>query len=365
MTFGLKLFGANNSLPISSFAKTMVFRGKGFRLFGANSTFYPADTIGTDSFVNGQYQSPGYTVSYAPGAAGKLRHYARDGFSGNLTNWFDGVAIRNIVVMTYQLESQGLDQPTVFINSTNPDVTGSIQTISLSFTFGGYSVWRARVNVGFPVGLSDAEIGSSLTLYCFSPITEFDIQSGYGLRTFTANGELAYSSELRPLRAKDYVTITGSSTPANLADLIYAREFCQNPEKSVFSMTKPAFMNVDFARYGWSDTPYTPYWPYLFTYTNNTYIYWRYCVVYDFATTGVTVKNGELSFNLSAINAKIEPFDITVLPPNRFWKNQADTSALKWFELWPPASSRSAQYITYKHEMFPCTIPIIDGADYD
>lgn len=363
MTFGLKLSGLNNSLPISSFAKALIFRGKAARVTGPGMTFYPADAVGTDSFVNGQYQSSGYTVSYAPGVAGRIRHFSRNGFNGGLSTAFDGAAIRNIVVLTYEVVCP--DLPTVFINSTNQDVTGSIQTISLFASAGAASVWRMRVNVGFPVGLSEVAIQAALTLYCFSPIVAADLQDGYGLRTFTASGELAYSSELRPLRAKDYVTITGSSTPADLANLIYAREFCPTPEKSVFSMAKPAFMNVDFARYGWSETPYIPYWPYVYTFTNNIYIFWRYCVVYDFATTGVTVKNGELSFNLSAIDAKIEPFDITVLPPNKFWKNQADTSSLKSFEVWPPTSSRQAQYITYKHEMFPCTIPIIDGADYD
>lgn len=260
-------------------------------------------------------------------------------------SWVSATVTKNIGVFTYRIICYNL--PTVFISTSTYNTKATVSSIVQNGTSGGVPVWDIKVSVAFVVGTAEATFLSHLTFYCFSEIHSSDATEGYGIRCYDASGNITYSSDKKPLRIKDYVTITASSNPSNISDLIYSRTFCPNPEQSVFSLAKPAFMNVDFGRYTWWQYV-TNDWNY---YTWVGYAAYTHCRLWfrnEILTAGVSVNasNTDLDFSLQVYDGKFEIETYSI-----------DTSTTPA----PPGTN----YIASKTENFSITIPILNGADYD
>lgn len=370
MTYGIKIRGLNNSIPISSFGASLIFRGKAQRVTGTGMTYYPADQFPLCTAVEAFYDTYSYqvrrfsgtTYSYyqgsVPAAPGKVV------LIGAALNTAIGTSIangeraeatyqRNVAIFTYKIVAPTM--PIVFFHTSSSDTRATVVSVTPNGTEGGAPVWYIKVSIGFLAGTAEATFASHLTLYCFSKVVNSDFSASFGVRTFDAHGNPAYSSELKPLRAKDYVTLTATDTPTNISNMIITREFCPTPEISMFSMSKPSFQNIDFARYGSRVIGNNVFG---FNYLSiglgyiggrNRYLNFLMHLESHIAAGGVNIKNGELNFGLTVVDAEWVPFDFTI-------------SASQPMR---PSQSLPSQYISYKRELFPCTIPVIDGAEYD
>ena len=356
MGYGIKLYGLNNSLPISSLAPTMVFRGKATRI---GTVYYPANDPGTAlQYTVGQ---PGeyYLSEASSGTAGysfvwtPLQNIYYGGgscYSGAGINypiaW--GNVSKDIAIATYTITCP--DSPLVFICATDRRCKGSVLSVVQNGTSGGVPVWNISTSVTFAVGMSEADIFSGVTLYCFSKIISSDNLGGYGIAAYDANGNLTYCSDKKILRIKDYVTISGATNPTNIADMIYDTALCPNPETRVYSLAKPSFMNMDFARYNWRQ--FVVSW---YKNIGNQCAYahrFRLYLDNQIITSGANVNqaNNEIVFGLSVAKAKFyfEYYDF--IQSNNAYYNRA------------PDGTTS---ITSRSEVFTYTVPIIEGADYD
>jgi hypothetical protein len=374
MTHGIKLTGLNNSLTVSSDSKSLIFRGKAVRRTNAGDTFYPADsTFNNADFL--QQQKPNYfcggdpcqeySINYNYGTSvGNFKTYfSQDQYSGcsptrNVSN-IGGTftPTRDIVNLTYTINSPTL--PIVFCYSSSSDTTACVLGIANGGTSGGVTNWILKINATFLPGTAEATVAGRLTFYCFSEISSLDDTSGYGMRIYNSNSQLTFSSEKKPLVLQDYVTLTESDNPVDLADIIYTKVYCPNPKKSMFLLSKPAFMNLDFARYGNSQYAYGYRAGRAATSSAGTSVYFgqhRIRIRSHLASTGINIKNGDINISLSTIDAEPIIYDATsclVLP----------SSATNGYI--PFGGSLPEKFIEYKKELFPFTIPVIEGADYD
>ena len=78
MTHGIKLRGINNSLPVSSFGASLIFRGKAQRRNNAGDTFYPADAVFNDMSVRAFFRTCSFDVIRPSGVAGVTRHFKEE-----------------------------------------------------------------------------------------------------------------------------------------------------------------------------------------------------------------------------------------------------------------------------------------------
>jgi hypothetical protein len=344
MTFGIAALGLNNSLPISTFSKALVFRGKATRVSGAGLSYYPADVAGIDTMVTTYFGGPNegqFQVEEIAGIVGFVRGIGRTisifGGGTQVREVFRASVTRDIGVFTYNVVCYG--KPVLFVNSTSPSTKAGVLSVAQVGVVSGVPLWDIKLSVSFSLGTAESVFLSHITVYCFSATHSTDSVGGYGIQAFMEDGSLAYTSTSLTLVVVDYVSLTASTTPDNIADIIYTRNFSPEPMVSMFDIAKPGFMNIDFARYTWRQ--------YATSFRHNSggqdfYTWWW--VDSKIINTGVSVANGELDFSLSVVDARATP---QVFSRTSFSQ--------------PPYT----QKIMAKSEVFPAIIPVIDCAMYD
>jgi hypothetical protein len=310
MSFGLTALGKNNSISLSSEVPALVFVGKASRVTGTGLTFFPFD-------------------------AGATSHSCFSGGCGGLSITLR--APNDNGVFTYSIASAG--EPIVFISTTNFDVTATV--IGLAATgqtnSAGLPIWYIKLCVSYPLGLRENAL-PFLDVYCFDRIPN-TTQTGNGLTVFDSTGRLTFSSSFNPLRVKDIVQFTASTSPTNLADIIYTRSTLADPVQSVFAVPKPAFLNLDWGRYIVSSR--------LAYNTCTTQVCDPFCrcircgTVFagwrqTFITGGLRLDNARENVVVSLVSQSLDSFS---------------------------CSSSATGYT--KRERFPISIPVINGADYD
>jgi hypothetical protein len=361
MTYGIKLKGLNNSLPISSFSPTMIFRGKAI-LNG--SGFYPSDvngiitTLVTVNPRTGGNPPISHSITYAssnqPGYYEARHNYTGGSWagatcisSGNIL-LASGTIKKDIVIFDFRIECP--TEPLVFLSSSIASTKASVLGLTNVGSNGVNIIWNIKLNVSFVLGTPESTILSQIGVYCFSEVHPSDFSSNFGIRTYDNNGDICFTSEKKILKIKDYVEVTASSNPPNLADIIFSRNFAPNPEISMFSLNKPGFMNIDFARYGSREYVTKS----LSGITGGGCNYrWplRVYINYDLITSGVNKNNSnsDLDYSLSVIKGL---FEIELLSSN----------PVRFDQFSIPDGVNS---ISYKNEIFPTIIPVIDCTEYD
>lgn len=358
--YGVKLKGRNTSIPVSSLSKSLIFRGKAVQSGGG---LYSANSPGTVATMNVQYFTgatwgPDYTGSGSNER--RITYWYRGSASGDgqdLGSTRGAYLTADSGFFNYYINCP--TRPVVFYHTSNANTkacTKSIQEVSPG-------TWLIVACISFPVGEGEGSFLPRITLYCFSEIVAADLTDTYGMRAFNASGQPTFSSEKKILRIKDYVKLTGSSTPAWIGDLIYTRSFAPNPEQSVFTIPKPAFQNVDFARYtirqfqsGFISLPFGSGWMDRLRFTSGglTYQhrYWAYLDM-QVVSSGVCRNNAgnELEFGLNVVEG--------------YWTTQYYDTIQTSASFPPPIPGDTPNVILAKYEGFPVTIPIINAAEYD
>lgn len=355
MSTGLLFTGFRGASALSSDYSNLFFRGKATRITGTGLTFYPADVVG----VKKRYQfppTPTLTVTDDT-VAGRYTVEAQRSGCVKLSS-ATATLVKDNGVFTYTITSPF--EPQVFLNTVTPGIVGTVLGIRNSGDLGvnSWPVWRISVLIAFPAGTAEAAILAAISLYCFSKIHSADSAGDHGLATYNAAGQLGYSSNLQPLKIKDFVRITSSNNPSNLSGLIFTRNFSDNPVQSVFSVTKPGFLNVDFARYETKEYPATEErlnnshyddWVNRNSDCSATHALFRWIKI-KYITGGVSINaaGNELNFSLVAYE-----YDLDL----DYYLNVSHID-------FPPGPFGGNQDIT-KTENFPITIPIISCAEYD
>lgn len=359
MTYGLALHGHDTSTPVTALSSSLIFRGKAALIAQPGGYgYYPADAVGKDITIkfyapNTNYRIDSQVNNTLPGtyrgyAIGNTINYGGGSCSAGQTAYLRASVTlqKTIGIFTYSIIAPTL--PTVFCYSSSPSTKVSLRGIVQNGThYDGDPIWEIKVSIGFPLGTAESTFLSHVTLYCFSKIVAADFSSNFGIRTYDANGNPTFSADKKVLNIRDYVTITQSTRPANLGDMIYTRTFAPNPQKSVFQLSKPAFLNIDFGRYEWNQFVYAGYSPF----GNGCYYHHQYRFIFNqrFITAGVNVNAAktDLEFGLQAISGSLM-FQYVGWAGNR-----------------PGAPASIPNYLGIIYENFPITIPIIEGADYD
>jgi hypothetical protein len=310
MSFGISALGKSSSIALSSEVPAFVFVGKATRITGTGLTFFPFDT-GSSSFT-----------CFSGGCGGLSITLRSPDDTG---------------VYTYSIASAG--EPIVFISTTNFDVTATIIGLAPTGTTNGAGlpIWYLRVLISYPLGLRDGAL-PFIDVYCFDRIPNTP-QSGNGIAVYDGGGVLTFSSSFNPLRVKDIVQFTSTTTPANLADIVINKTTLADPVQSVFDVPKPAFLNIDWGRY-----------------IVTTRVFYNTCVAQvcdpfcrciqcgtvaasfqqTFVTGGVRLNTTRTDLVISLVSQSLDSFTCSGAP---------------------------AGYV--KRERLPISIPVINGADYD
>jgi hypothetical protein len=317
MSFGLKTSGFDQSLSVSSEIATMVFMGKATRVTGTGLTYFGADQGATSLTCSGMGVCGGGSVTIS------------------LTPSNDNG------VFTYSIASP--NKPAVFINSTNVSIFGTVFGIANSGTTGanGWPLWYIKVCVSYPTGLRENAL-PSVSVYCFDRIPNV-APAGYGLALYNASGDLTFSSAYKPLKVKDILLISSSNTPASLGNIIYNKSYLTNPVTPALSITKPAFLNVEWGRYQ------------VFTGGGGVNVCTQFTQI-GFSITcvqcGINYANWNQTFLTGGINVNATQTDIVV---NLIGQIPGAITC---------GNSGIPNYYI-KNEALPVYIPVINGGDYD
>lgn len=361
MSYGLNCFGNNDSILFSTLAPVLFFRGKGVRKTGSGLTYYPADEPGHRLSWNDGAVFFNITVDDFGGSPGvsQVTKVSSGGsfeggscLGGGSSTGPTATLQRTVVYTTWSITAP--TKPIVFINTLNNAIKSSVVGIVQNGGVYPNLLWDVLLVTGFPLGTSEATIVAATSIYAFSePVVE-DLSEDYGIRVFDANGDPTFSVDRKTLVIKDFVTITGSTTPANIANIIYSRTFAPNPTESVFDIAKPGFLNVDFARYSWRQYVTNNIQRPTFTVDSsfgNQCGYFHVANLFvdqEFITAGVSKNNANNDLDFSLVSVR-----------NR-WSVE-----YQGYLFQNGSASGGSNSILSKNENFPITIPIINCADYD
>lgn len=246
MAFGVVSKGYNGFLGLNSDWPSLVFIGK-------------ATWTGQDSVFPADHQSFRWTRNFGPfqpstsegpiAGTGQKQFYARAETLNCGDILLTATTPNDNGIFQYEVFSP--QYPHIFCNSTLFAVTASILGVRNTgiLNSDGWPKWIITVTISYPSGLRTGAV-QFVSLYCFS--ATYDTPSpGAGIRTFRADSSLAFNSDLNPLRVKNLLTITSSSLPdpSDLASIIFNDSLLDNPPVPTTSLVKPAFLNVDWARY--------------------------------------------------------------------------------------------------------------------
>ena len=346
MSFGINLGGRNNSLVATTNGKNFTFRG----LATYQSVSLPVNALnGVDNYVvfqgrfPSQNEAPPYLMGPFANGTATSRFIQREVRPSGLVDTVRATisAQNTLSVLLYTIVAPG--EPVVFINTNTVSTKCVVSSIRQNGTSAGVPIWEIQVSVGFLVGTSTATIVSQLSLYCFSEFFASEGATGHGLNIYTGTTELAFSSNARALTIQDFVEVTSSSSPVNIADMIYTRNFSANPSTPTLSISKPGFLNTDFARYHWRQQ--VSNFDFFYGFPNRQFLV-NVRADQRIISSGVARSVADLDFGLSVFDAELTgtvtqiPFTFT-LPP------------------------LPANFIISKSESFPVKIPVINCSDYD
>jgi len=351
--FGFKALGHNNRPLLFGDGSTLAFRGKAS--FVAGSAFYPADAPGNQNHFRVWFRTTSWDTYHTFNSSNL--HEARVVQVGTATGTTNTVMVsgrqqKNIGVFTYRIVCH--NTPVVFFHTTNHLTKGTLLSIIQNGTSNGASVWDLKVMVTFPLGEAESVFLPRLTLYCFSEFHVSDLQ-GHGIAIYRSNGSVAYSSSIKVLEIENYVQIASSHIPNTLSNITYNLSFSPDAKQNIFSMSKPGFMNIDFARYKFAEfVPFGLYWTVPVAYLG----FWdgRHHGYSFHIFSDSEVINGGFAVNGSNLD-----FSLSVIDVNFSFRNIAYTHDTAHS---PPPPSIT-YILDYKREIFPTVIPVIDCTLYD
>jgi hypothetical protein len=337
MAYGLETYGHNGSLSFNTDWPSLQYFGKATRVTGTGLTFFNNDS----GSLRKRTYIPGGTYNQLTSIAGTgVREIVAQGWCGSGTVGF--TIPNDNGIYTYSIACP--ESPQVFVYTSNQDVAATILSIINSgTTSNGMIVWYIKIIVCYPVGMRDTAL-PYLTFYCFSKIKN-DISTEYGINTFDSSSRLTYSSSVKTLRVKDMVTITSTSlpTPSNLGSLIINDTTSASPVVAWNVMSKPSFLNIDWARYLWQQSFYMGNIAYGWDSTYGSCE--DYGPMYGYIKQGYLVGGVRANTGRSARIYSLAGIDLVD------WGTTQRTDV-----------GTSVQKI---EAQFPVYLPIIDGADYD
>jgi hypothetical protein len=337
MSFGLEVKGHNNSLLFSSGWSSLAFVGKA-AWTGANS-FFPAD-----------HQSYQWRRNFGPFGAGifnapisgtgvkQFFAHAETFNCGYITVTFNTPDDNGC--FEYEVYSPGY--PTIFVNTTNTNVSAIVLGVYKTgvTNASGWYKWIIKLGVGYPSGLRSSAL-TYLSLYCFSNM--YDTVGSYGLKVWNENSNIVFNSEVKPVKVQDIVTITSTtlSNPSDLSTLVFNKTTLANPKTSVYSVPKPAFLNLDWARYNVDNNQYAGVLNRLAGPPTQCVFLTQVGISYSqkFLAGGLRVNSAGSDLILGLFGLDITDGVIT-------------------------ASTSNTDTVT-KTELLPINIPVINGSDYD
>jgi hypothetical protein len=337
MAYGLETYGHNGSLSFNTDWPSLQYFGKATRVTGTGLTFFNNDS----GSLRKRTYIPGNTYNQLTSIAGTgVRQIVAQGWCGNATV---NLTIPNDNgVYTYSIACP--ESPQVFTYTSNQDISATIlSVVNSGTTSAGMIVWYIKIIVNYPVGMRDAAL-PYLTFYCFSKIKN-EPATDYGINTFNSSGILTYSSSVKTLRVKDMVTIASTTltNPANLGSLLINDTTEANPVVPWNLMSKPTFLNIDWARYLWQQSFYMGNIAYGYDTTYGECE--NYGPMYCYFKQGFLVGGVRPNTSRTARLYGLSGIDVTE------WGTTQTTDV-----------GTSVQKI---EAQFPVYIPVIDGADYD
>jgi len=244
MGFGIVARGHNNFIGINSDWEGLVYIGKATY---ASVVYYPNSAGSYQWFRNFGPYLPS-TSEGAIGGTGNRQFYIR-------AETLDcGYIVADLAIpddngyFNYTIDSP--DYPHVFCYTSDSTVCAGILNISNTGSTGvnGWPTWLIKVSVNYPAGMRATAL-SYITMYCFSKV--YDTSPAHGLKVSDAAGNIVFTSDLKPIKIHDMVTITSTTmTTANdLSTLVMSDSTMTTPVTPLLTIPKPAFMNIDWARY--------------------------------------------------------------------------------------------------------------------
>lgn len=340
MSYGISMSGVNGSLGINSDWASLVFVGKAEWLGAATSLF---------SVDHGSYQ---YTRNFGPylpstseGAiAGtgviQLNAIAETPYCGAIVGTLSTPDDNGL----FQYTVAALTTPVVFVNTSRYDVTGTVVGMrkATSPNLDGTYQWAIIMSISYPSGMRNSA-PAYLSVYCFSKPQE--TVDDFGVRVYRADGTLAFNSEYHPLGITHQIEIASTTiTGNNLATLDVSETVTSFRSGVLISgLIKPAFMNVDWARYSLQKTQSMGLLTRLVAYGGGL----TACepLVYPAAVYNQTFVMGGIRLDLGGALL----YSLTGL--------KAENVSI--------GSSASDSTVITKREILPTIIPVIDGADYE
>ncbi len=334
--YGIKVTGFNQNLCISSNEKSLIYAGKPTFV----SAYYPYDDPGV-KFIR---QRNGGTWEEAVGSPRREIWVYSDFYSCVNKGWNRDLT-DTIGFFTYHIYSKV--EPLVFIYSQSGvaatvigiEATGSTDPVT------GFNQWAIKVAVGYPAGVRSGAL-SDMDLYCFDEVNTESLDSDtWGIELYKS-GEVTFSTRAKPLVIKEIVEVSSLTTALEMTTTTLERS-----KSDLGSLSKQAFLSVDFARY---DHYYTDGAQQIGT--RESYLVWTgtgYIVKYKcgnkinyWPSWKVYGLFGGLTYNDTTQDIDAGAFEMDVISMD------AVTSA--------PASG-----ITDVYHSLPAYIPVIDGANYD
>lgn len=342
MAYGIVSKGHNGFLGINSDWPSLVFVGKA--TWTGTGSVFPADHQSYQWVRNfGPYQ-PGSSEGPISGT-GVKQFYVRaetlncGSYTATLTTPNDNGIFQYVV--------DAPNYPHIFCSTSRVDVTISVLGIRNTGQTGanGWPRWAITASIVYPTGMRATAV-QYVTMYCFSN-TYSTSESSVGVRAFNADSVLVFNSELNPIRIKNMLTITSTTlpNPSDLSSLLINDTPMDNPVAQLSEIVKPAFLNVDWARYVVSKVQALGK---LFR-----LVYYPIAGVYvcELLTTPA------ISYSQTFISAGVRlAADKTSRVYSLHGLDAANGSII--------VSSTSSTSIS-KLESLPVYIPIIDGAEYD
>ena len=232
MGYGLITTGYNNFVLISSEEKSLTFGNKAYRKAG---DYYIQDLAGGYKvFNNTDYNSSGSHTT------GVYQLYCRGEVNGCAAHSANVTLPDETGFWTYQVDN--LDSyPTIFINTTNINTAATVIGVKRIGTTKSYEF---KVLVSFSSGRrSSAE--AEVNIYCFHAKATSS-SSGFGLNMYNSAGEPTFNVNDKLLVIGDILTVTaiGGTKEAPTE----TSSFLASPPTAATSMSKPAFLSMDWAR---------------------------------------------------------------------------------------------------------------------
>ena len=343
MGFGIVARGHNNFIGINSDWEGLVYIGKATY---ASVAYYPNSA--------GSYQWYSQFLAAWSGGGANTSEGAIAGtgirrFWAQHENTQCGYYVADLTIpddngyFDYTIDSP--DYPHVFCYTSDSTVCAGILSVINTGSTGanGWPTWLIKVSVNYPAGMRATAL-SYITMYCFSKV--YDTSPAHGLKVSDAAGNVVFTSDLKPIKIHDMVTInsTTMTTANDLSTLVMNDSTMATPVTPLLAIPKPAFMNIDWARYVQAKSVYLgPL---------------RRRVAYINGTLGCEdLRNATINYSQSYIMIGMR------LNATRTGK----LYALVGLDAYGGSITDNAVNSTTvtKHEQLPVTIPVINGADYD